>query len=166
MPLVTASTGSGAVKTGIWSSRPELLELLDGRRAGEVGGDERGRVAVLAEEQRQLGGGRRLAGALETGEQDHGRWAAGERELGIAAAHERGQLLVDDAHDLLPGREALRHVRAERPLAHARDELLHDLEVDVRLEQREADLAHGAGDRVLVEPAPAADVVQRRLEAV
>ena len=86
--------------------------------------------------------------------------------LRIAAAHERGQLLVDDAHDLLPGREALRHVRAERALAHARDELLHDLEVDVRLEQREADLAHGAGDRVLVEPAPAADVVQRGLEAV
>ena len=65
-----------------------------------------------------------------------------------------------------PGREALRHVRAERPLAHARDELLDDLEVDVRLEQREADLAHGAGDRVLVELAAAADVVQRRLEPV
>ncbi len=144
----------------------QLLELLDGGRAGEVGGDERGRVPLLAQEERELRGGRRLARALEAREQDHRRRTAGERELRVAAPHERGQLLVDDAHDLLPGREALRHVGAERPLAHPRDEVLHDLEVDVGLEQREADLAHGAGDRVLVEPAAAANVVQRLLEAV
>jgi hypothetical protein len=73
---------------------------------------------------------------------------------------------VDDAHDLLAGREALRHIRAERTLAHARDEVLHHLEVDVRLEQCEADLAHGAGDRLLVELAAATDVVERGLEPV
>ena len=78
-----------------------------------------------------------------------------------------GQLLVHDlARPAGPGVEALRHVLAERPLAHARDEVLHDLEVDVGLEQREADLAHRAGDRVLVEPASAAEVAERVLEAV
>ena len=40
---------------------------------------------------------------------------------------------------------------AERALAHVRDELLDDVEVDVGLEQREADLAHRARDRLLVE---------------
>ena len=163
---MTALTGSGAREDRDLELAAELLELLDRGRAGEVGADERRRVALLAEEKRELRGGRRLAGALKPREQDHGRRTAGERELGVAAAHERGQLLVDDAHDLLPGREALRHVRAERPLAHARDEILHDLEVDVRLEQGEADLAHGAGDRVLVEPATATDVVKSLLEAV
>jgi hypothetical protein len=123
-------------------------------------------VSFLAEEKRQLRGGRRLARALEAGEQDHRGRTGGECELRVAAAHERGQLLVDDAHDLLAGGEALRHVRAERPLADARDEVLHDLEVDVRLEQRKANLAHRAGDRILVEPAPATNVVKRGLEAV
>ena len=73
---------------------------------------------------------------------------------------------MDDPHDLLAGREALRHVGAERAGSHARDEVLDDLEVDVRLEQREPDLAHRARDRVLVELAAAADVVQGGLEPV
>ena len=77
-----------------------------------------------------------------------------------------GQLVVDDLDDLLAGREALRHVGAERARPHALDEVLDDLEVDVGLEQREPDLAHRARDRVLVELPAAADVVQSRLEPV
>ena len=73
---------------------------------------------------------------------------------------------MDDAHDLLPRREALRDVCAPRPLADTGDEVLDDLEVDVRLEQGQADLAHRLRDRVLVELAPAADVVQRGLKPV
>ena len=90
----------------------------------------------------------------------------GERELRVAAAHEGRQLLVDDPHDLLAGREALRHLGAERAGPHLRHEVLDDLEVDVGLEQREADLAHRARDGVLVELAAAADVVQGGLEPV
>ena len=123
-------------------------------------------MPFLAQEQRELRGRRRLARALEPGEQDHGRRLAREGELGVAAAHERRQLVVDDPDDLLARREALRHVGAERARAHALDEVLHDLEVDVRLEQREPDLAHRARDRVLVELAAAADVVQSGLEPV
>ena len=65
-----------------------------------------------------------------------------------------------------PGREALGDVRAEGPLAYAPHEVLDDSEVDVRLEQRETDLAHRAGDRVLVELAAAANLVESRLEPV
>ncbi len=153
-------------KDGDLELAAELLELLDGGRAREVGRDERGRVPFLAQEKRELRGGGRLARALQAGEQDHGRRLAGERELRAAAPHQRRQLLVDDRHDLLARREALGHVGAERPLAYARDEVLDDLEVDVGLEQRKADLAHRAGDRILVELAAAADVVEGGLEPV
>ena len=66
-----------------------------------------------------------------------------------------------------PGVEALQHVlrRARAPCT-PRDEVLDDLEVDVGLEQREADLAHRLRDRLLVEAAAAAEVAEGRLELV
>ena len=82
--------------------------------------------------QRQLGGGRRLAGALQAGEQDDGE--AAEREPRRTGAHQLGQLLVDRLHDLLARSEALQHLLAEGLLAHAGDEVADDLEVDVGLE--------------------------------
>ena len=144
----------------------ELLELLDRGGALEVRGDERGLAAFLAQQQRELRRGGRLAGALEAGEQDHRRRPPGERELRRARAHQRGQLLVDDLHDLLAGRQALGDVLADGPLAHLLDEVLDDLEVDVGLEQREADLPHRAGDRFVVEPPLLAKVAEGALEPV
>ena len=73
---------------------------------------------------------------------------------------------MDDLHDLLAGRQALEDVLAERPLADARDEVADDREVDVGLEQREADLAHRARDRLLVEPALLAQVAEGALQLV
>ncbi len=73
---------------------------------------------------------------------------------------------MDDLHDLLAGRQALADVLAERPLAHLRHEALDDVEVDVRLEQRETHLAHGARDRLLVEDAAPAQVAERMLKLV
>ena len=64
------------------------------------------------------------------------------------------------ADDLLAGVEPLQDVLAGRALAHLGDELLDDLEVDVRLEQREPDLAHRLRDRLLVEAALAAQVAE------
>ena len=74
-----------------------------------------------------------------------------ERETRLALAHQRRQLVVHDLHDLLAGRQALQDLLAERLLADPCDEVAHDGEVDVGLEQREADLAHRARDRLLVE---------------
>ncbi len=144
----------------------QLLELLDRSRPLEVGGDEGRLLALLAEEQGELRRGGRLSRSLQAREEDDRRRPAGERELRAPAPHQRGQLLVDDLHDLLPRRQALEHVLAERALAHALDELLDDLEVDVRLEQREPDLAHRARDGLLVERAALADVPEGRLELV
>jgi hypothetical protein len=59
---------------------------------------------------------------------------------------------VDDLDDLLAGREARRDLGAHRPLPHLGHEVAHDAEVDVRLEQREADLAHRLLDVLLAQP--------------
>jgi hypothetical protein len=80
-------------------------------------------------------------------------------------AHQRRELLVDQLHDLLSGVQRLEHLGAERALLHRRGELLDHLEVDVRLEQREADLAHRLVDVVLGELSARADVAEGGLEA-
>ena len=143
----------------------ELLELVDRGRALEVGGDERGLLAVLAQQQRELGGGRRLARALEAGEQDHRRRPPeGEpRVAGPISAVSSSWTIFTTCW---PGVEALQDVLAERALLDLGDEVLDDLEVDVGLEQREADLAHRLRDRLLVEPALAAEVAEGVLELV
>ena len=82
----------------------------------------------------------------------------------MSAPEQVGQLVVDDLDDLLAGREALQHLLAERTLAHALDEGADDLEVDVGLEQREADLAHRARDRLLVEAPALAQVAEGAAE--
>jgi hypothetical protein len=53
------------------------------------------------------------------------------------------QLIVHDLDDLLARLDAVQHVGPQRALAHASHELLDNLEVDIRLEQRETNLAQG-----------------------
>ena len=98
------------------------------------------------------------------GEQDH-RGAA-ELELGRVGAEQVGQLLVDDLHDLLarasgssaPPRRAPARGRARRMR-------VTTLEVDVGLEQRAAGSRASPRDRLLVEPAPLAQVAEGAREA-
>ena len=73
---------------------------------------------------------------------------------------------MDDLHDLLARSQALADVLTDRTLAHLRDELPHDLEVDVGLEQGEPHLAHRARDGLVVERAAAAKVAKGVLELV
>src|SRR5262245_16647559 len=144
----------------------ELLELVDRRRALQVGGDEAGLPPFLPQQQRELRGGRRLARALEPGEQDHRGRPTGEGELRAAGAHQGRQLVVDDLHDLLARRDALQDLLTERPLPDLSNEVLDDLEVDVGLEQGEPDLAHRARNRLLVELSAPAEITEGALEPV
>ena len=73
---------------------------------------------------------------------------------------------MDDLHHLLARGQAPEDVRADRALAHPADEVLHDLEVDVGLEQREADLTHRLGDHVVIEASALAQVAERALKPV
>ena len=67
--------------------------------------------------------------------------ADGLLQSAFGVAEEREQLVADDLDDLLAGRQALQDRLVHRAVADAIDERLDDLEVDVRLEQRQTDLA-------------------------
>ena len=65
-----------------------------------------------------------------------------------------------------PGVRLDEHLLSDRALAHGGDERLDDAEVDVGLEQREADLAHGAIDVLGAERAARAQVAEGGLQFV
>ena len=144
----------------------ELLQLVDRGGALEVGGDEERLPSLLAQVERELRRGGRLPRPLETRHQHDRRRARRERDPGGARPHQFRELVVDDLHDLLRGRNRLRDLLALGALLDVRDEVLDDLEVHVRLEQGEADLAHRLGDRLLVEAALLAEVAEDALEPV
>ncbi len=112
----------------------------------------------------ELGAGGRLARALQAGHQDHGGAVRSEGQVATGAAHQSGQLLVDDLHHLLARIEAFQHLGAEAALLQRLGEAFDDLEVDVGLEQGEADLAHRLGDVVLGQRPVGPDVGERRLQ--
>ena len=91
------------------------------------------------------------------------------REVGTCGRRRpehRDQLVVDDLDDLLAGVRLSQHLGADGPLAHAADEVLDDLEVDVGLEQRQAHLAHGDIDVRLADPAAAGELAEGVAQAV
>ena len=138
----------------------ERLELVGGGGSVRVRGDEERTAAELDDVSGELGGRGRLARALEA-DHRHDRRVARQVEGPVARREELDELVVDDLDDLLAGRQALEDLVADGPLADARDEVLDDLEVDVGLEQRQPDLAHGGIDVGLADPAAAGQVAER-----
>ena len=125
-------------------ARPaERAQLLARRRAVDVRRDHQRVMPALLEPAPELGRAGRLARTLQAGHQHDRRELRrrGEAHGLAAAAEHRDHLVAHDAeHGLVRG-EALEDVLADGALAHALEELLHDLEVDVGLEQGETDLA-------------------------
>ena len=136
------------------------LELVDGVRALEVGGDQHRLLALLLEPERELRGQRGLAGALEAGQHDHRRRGLGVAQPAGLAAEDRDELLVDDLDDLLGGVQRLADLLAARPLLDRVDELADHRQRDVGLEQGDPDLARGRVDVGLGEAALAAEVLE------
>ena len=97
--------------------------------------------SLLDEPAPELPGGRRLAGSLEPEQQDDARVRLRRRQPAGRIAEQREHLVANDPDDLLRGRQAFQHFRIDGAIAHPIDERLDDLEIDVRLEQRHADLA-------------------------
>ena len=77
----------------------ERLELVGGGGSVRVGGDEERSAALLDDVARELGRGRRLAGALQADHRHDGRVAA-QVEDAVAGAQQVDELVVDDLHDL------------------------------------------------------------------
>ena len=167
-PCCTALTGSArsSLKTGTWIWRPSCSSWSIAAGRCRSAATSPGLRPSLRSSSASLA----AAVVLPEPCRPASRITVGGRpanaSLRVARAHQRRQLLVDDLHDLLAWRQALGHVLAERPLAHAGDEVLDDLEVDVGLEQREPDLAHRARDRLLVQASLLAQVAEGALEPV
>ena len=87
----------------------ERLELVGGRRAIRVRGDEERPATQLHDVSRQLGRRGRLARALEA-DHGHDRRVARQVERPVAGRQQRDQLVVDDLDHLLAGRQAVEHL--------------------------------------------------------
>lgn len=142
----------------------EDLELLDGGGAIEVEGDEDGAFALFFEPVGELGGGGGFAGAVEA---DHEDALGGLQVQGRgAAAEDFDEFVVEDFDDLLAWGDG-----AEDFLAHGFgfdgfEEVFGDLEIDVGLEEGEADVLHGVGDIRLADAAEPAQFFEGVFEFV
>src|SRR5581483_1882562 len=144
----------------------EHAQLLDGGRALQVGPDEQRMTTLLLEPAGELAGSGGLTGALQAGEQDNRRRLRRVGDAQRLAPEDADQLLVDDLDDLLSGREALRQVEPERPLLYPLGELPGDPDVDVGLEQGDADLAQDLVDVLFAQAAAAAQAGEDGVETV
>ena len=142
----------------------EDSELLDGGGPLQVVRDQQGVAALRDEVLAQLGGGGRLAAALEAGHQDDRRPGRDEVNPRIDRPHELDQLVMDDLDHHLAGMEALDHLGPDRLFPHVLGELLDDVIVHVGFEQGLADVVHGVGDVGLGNPPPAGERPEDRIE--
>ena len=126
----------------------ERRQLVHGRRTVNIRRDEQRETSLLLKQTGELAGRRRFAGAVKA---DHhqGGGAALEVQSGVLAAEQTDEFVVDDLDDLLAGMNARDDFLAQRFLAHALDEILHHLEIYVRIQQRHPHVAEAVGDVAL-----------------
>ena len=143
----------------------EHRKLLDGRGTPHVGGDQKRMPALAGQPTPQLGGRRGLARTLQSDQQHYLRPGGGGREPRAGLAEELQQFVANDGDDLLGRGEAVEHRPFGGPIANPIDEGLDDLEVDVRLEQRQPDLPQRTLDRLRRQPHLAAQRPEHILQA-
>ena len=132
-----------------------------------VAGRQKRASSLVLEEVGELCRSRRLARSLKTHEHDDVRCAVLRKdELGLSGAEQFRELVEHDFHDVLGGRERVEDLDGHAAFLAAAHEALHDTVVDVRLEQRHANLAHGLADVILAETSLAPQRVKGRLEPV
>ena len=141
------------------------LELIDGGRSLQVGGDEHRLDALLLQHLREFAAGRRLAASLQTAHHQDRDPVPLDVQRMVDRAHQVDELVVDDADDLLARLERLQHLFADRLFGNPRDELLGDFIVDVGLEQGLTDLAQTVAD-IRIGQTAAVDKRQRAANAV
>src|SRR6185312_6126756 len=76
------------------------------------------------------------------------------------------QSVMDDLDYLLARRDRAQHLLADRLLGRAVDELAHDRQGDIGLEQGDADFAHRAAHVGLIERAAAAQAVEDAAQTI
>ncbi len=109
------------------------LELLDGVGPLEVGGDQHGRVALLAQPPGELAREGCLARALEARQHDDGGRGLGEAEPAGLTAEDPDQLVIDDLDDLLRRIQRLGDLGTAGALLDLGDERLDHRQRDIGL---------------------------------
>ena len=144
------------------------LDLVHRGGPVNVRADEQ-RFAILGGEQAgELAAGGGFAGAVQAAHHQAERLCEAARQVEFAAlgAEQRDHLVADDFDDLLSGLDAGDDLLAERFLLHAGDELLGDLEINVRIEQGHAHLAQRLGDVGFADFAESPEVAEGLLEFI
>ena len=96
-----------------------------------------------------LGGGGRLARPLKPHHHDDGGRRHVDHQVGRVRTQRFRERVRHDLDDHLPRRDRSQHVAAHRPLGRLIDELTHDGQRHVGLQQRDSHLAHRGADIVL-----------------
>ena len=143
------------------------LQLLNGGGTVNIAGDQQRAAALAAVIFAELGGVGGLAVALQAAHHQHGLTLVFQAQvLRLVAAHEIGQLFVDDLDDLLGGGQALHDLLPHGTFRNLGAEVLGDFIVDVGLEQGHAHLAHRGLDVGLVQLALAAQLLENAIQAL
>ncbi|MNC11862.1 hypothetical protein D3C75_595710 [compost metagenome] len=117
------------------------LQLLDGGRPVNIRGHHQRAVVLLLQILGQLAGGGGFPCALQTGHQDDCRRTVGPGQLGLSAAHQSGQLFVDDIHNHHARGEAFHYFLADGAFPDPGNEILDDLKVYVSLQKSQTHLS-------------------------
>ena len=111
-----------------------------------VDGDEEDFFLLQLERASELRRRRRLACALQSGEQENGGRLRRKVERRGAGAHQRRELAMDDADQRLARCQRTDDFLADRFCLDGGDEVLDDRQRDIRLEERQANFAQRLGD--------------------
>ena len=123
-------------------------------------------MALALQEVCELRGSRRFTRTLKADEHDDVGYAAGKHQLRIGLAQKRRELIQDDLDDVLGGRQGVENLRLEAARLGRGDEFLDHFEIDVRLKQRHAYLAHGRVDILFGQAAFGFQPGKNTLEAI
>ena len=114
----------------------------------------------------ELAGRGRLPRPLQTDDHHDIGSTRGEEQPARGAAQHLDQFVVNDLDHLLARGESIEHLLAEGLGAHPFDEGPNNLEVDVRFEQREADLPKGKVKMLRGQPTLSAEIPDNLLQLV
>jgi len=141
------------------------FQLLDRRRAIDVGRHQQRIALFLAQLECQLATGRGFTGALQATKNNRHRWPCRQVEAIVdPLAHQPPKLFTHDLDDLLCGRETFQDLLSDRPLADGGDKILDDAKIDISLQEDQSDLAKGVLYIIFSQPAVATELLENRVE--
>ena len=144
----------------------ERGQLVGSGGTVDVARGEQRRAALLLEQVGQLYGRCGLTGALQTHEHNDVGDAVAKDELALGGTEHLGELVEHDLDDILRRRQRFHDLGGHAAFLGLGDKLLDDLKVNVGLEQRHANIAHGRSNIGLGQLTLAAQTVKCIVEAI